>query len=190
VCLGDGKDADSAPKIKHCYLQDDLDVRKFVSICKQAITIKDEMAKTCTVGDVCIPKNILEKHGSDLNNDAMWEDWIRHYSITVHTHTHTHAYTQKTLTKQTCTKQTYININIRNVSSIHTHTHTRTHAYTQVYHPTSTCRMGDVVDEFCKVKGVKGLRVADASIMPDIVSGNTVCILLSSKPFVLPQFPF
>jgi choline dehydrogenase len=40
--------------------------------------------------------------------------------------------------------------------------------------------MGDVVDEFCKVKGVKGLRVADASIMPDIVSGNTVCVFLSS----------
>ena len=42
-----------------------------------------------------------------------------------------------------------------------------------VYHLVSTCRMGDVVDESLKVYGVGGLRVADASIMPNIVSGNT-----------------
>jgi hypothetical protein len=60
------------------------------------------MAKSCKLGDVCIPKKLAAKHGTDLNNDALWEDWIRHYAITV-------------------------------------------------YHPTSTCRMGDVVDEFCKV---------------------------------------
>jgi len=46
-----------------------------------------------------------------------------------------------------------------------------------IYHPTSTCRMGSdehaVVDERLRVKGVIGLRVADASIMPVIVSGNT-----------------
>jgi len=42
-----------------------------------------------------------------------------------------------------------------------------------VYHPTSTCRIGDVVDERCRVMGVKGLRVADASVMPDSPSGNT-----------------
>ncbi len=46
-----------------------------------------------------------------------------------------------------------------------------------IYHPTSTCRMGQdtaaVVDDRLRVHGIAGLRVADASIMPTIVSGNT-----------------
>jgi choline dehydrogenase len=42
-----------------------------------------------------------------------------------------------------------------------------------VYHLTSTCRMGSVVDSRLRVMGVAGLRVADASIMPNVVSGNT-----------------
>ena len=44
-------------------------------------------------------------------------------------------------------------------------------------HPTSTCAMGSgehaVVDAELKVRGVSGLRVADASVMPTIVGGNT-----------------
>ncbi|NQU60630.1 MAG: choline dehydrogenase [Rhodospirillales bacterium] len=46
-----------------------------------------------------------------------------------------------------------------------------------IYHPTSTCKMGAdamaVVDERLRVRGIGGLRVADASIMPTITSGNT-----------------
>ncbi|MGH8745530.1 MAG: GMC family oxidoreductase, partial [Burkholderiales bacterium] len=46
-----------------------------------------------------------------------------------------------------------------------------------VFHPTSTCRMGtdaaSVVDERLRVRGVGGLRVIDASVMPAVVSGNT-----------------
>ena len=42
-----------------------------------------------------------------------------------------------------------------------------------VYHPTSTCRIGDVVDPRLRVRGVAQLRVADASVMPNVISGNT-----------------
>jgi choline dehydrogenase-like flavoprotein len=52
-----------------------------------------------------------------------------------------------------------------------------------VYHLTSTCRMGSVVDSRLRVTGVAGLRVADASIMPDVVSGNTnaAAIMIGEK---------
>lgn len=47
-----------------------------------------------------------------------------------------------------------------------------------LYHPTSTCRMaplaeGGVVDAGLRVYGVRGLRVCDASVFPEIVSGHT-----------------
>ncbi len=48
-----------------------------------------------------------------------------------------------------------------------------------VYHPVGTCKMGAaddkdaVVDSQCRVKGVDGLRVVDASVMPKLIGGNT-----------------
>jgi choline dehydrogenase len=52
----------------------------------------------------------------------------------------------------------------------------RAHAES-IYHPVGSCKMGTddmaVVDEQLRVHGVKGLRVVDASIMPQVISGNT-----------------
>ncbi|WP_138936077.1 GMC family oxidoreductase [Roseovarius arcticus] len=56
-----------------------------------------------------------------------------------------------------------------------------------IFHPSSTCRMGTdqtaVVDARLKVHGLDGLRIADASIMPTIVSANTnaSCIMIGEK---------
>ena len=50
---------------------------------------------------------------------------------------------------------------------------------TTIFHPVGTCKMGRaddplaVVDPRLRVLGVRGLRVADASVMPTITSGNT-----------------
>jgi len=57
------------------------------------------------------------------------------------------------------------------------------HHTLSIYHQCGTCRIGDVVDPQLRVLGIAGLRVADASIMPDIISANTnaACIMIAEK---------
>jgi choline dehydrogenase-like flavoprotein len=58
-----------------------------------------------------------------------------------------------------------------------------------VHHPVGTCRMGDpadpaiVVDPELRVKGIAGLRVADASVMPSLIGGNTnaPCVMIGER---------
>ncbi|MCY3782138.1 MAG: GMC family oxidoreductase N-terminal domain-containing protein [Chloroflexi bacterium] len=58
---------------------------------------------------------------------------------------------------------------------------------TTIYHPAGSCMMGNdrmaVLDERLRVKGIDGLRVADASIMPHIINANTnaPCMMIGEK---------
>ena len=66
-----------------------------------------------------------------------------------------------------------------------------------VHHPVGTCRMGSdaaaVVDPQLRFRGIEGLRVADASVMPSIIGGNTnaPCVMIGERcaDFVLGKPP-
>src|SRR5690606_7689635 len=66
-----------------------------------------------------------------------------------------------------------------------------------VHHPVGTCRMGSdagaVVDPELRVGGIEGLRVADASVMPNIIGGNTnaPCVMTGARAadFILGKPP-
>ena len=68
-----------------------------------------------------------------------------------------------------------------------------------VHHPVGTCRMGDpqdaatVVDPELRVKNIAGLRVADASVMPSVIGGNTnaPCVMIGERAadFILGKPP-
>ncbi|MBX9868639.1 MAG: choline dehydrogenase, partial [Burkholderiaceae bacterium] len=68
---------------------------------------------------------------------------------------------------------------------------------TTIFHPVGTCKMGRnddsmaVVDSQLRVKGVAGLRVADASVMPTITSGNTnsPTLMIAEKLATMLLFP-
>ena len=57
------------------------------------------------------------------------------------------------------------------------------------FHPVATAKMGlasdptAVVDQYCRVHGIEGLRVVDASVMPNIVRANTnlTCIMIGER---------
>ena len=56
-----------------------------------------------------------------------------------------------------------------------------------VHHPVGTCRMGSdagaVVDPQLRLNGIEGLRIADASVMPSIIGGNTnaPCVMIGER---------
>jgi choline dehydrogenase len=60
---------------------------------------------------------------------------------------------------------------------------------TSNFHPVSTAKMGPendamaVVDQYCRVRGIEGLRVVDASVMPNIVRANInlTCIMIGER---------
>jgi choline dehydrogenase len=75
-------------------------------------------------------------------------------------------------------------------------TYIRETGYT-VHHPVGTCRMGSdaeaVVDPQLRFRGIEGLRVADASVMPQVIGGNTnaPCVMIAERcaDFVLGKPP-
>jgi len=60
---------------------------------------------------------------------------------------------------------------------------------TTIFHPVGAAKVGPdsdkdaVVDQYCRVRGVEGLRVVDASVMPNIVRANTnlTCIMIGER---------
>lgn len=129
-------DPAAAPVIELNYLDDPHDMTVMLAVVRRALDIVAHWPGE-GLGDLVVPPALAQAHGHVAGSppsDALVEDLVRHYALTV-------------------------------------------------YHETSTCRMGSVVDPELRVLGVAGLRVADASIMPTVVSGNTnaAAIMIGEK---------
>ncbi len=111
-----------------------------------------------------------------LKEDADVETLLKGYKLT-------REILHSTALQNTTGKELYTNSSMSDDELIHW---IRQRADT-VYHPVSSCRMGntsmDVVDSECKVHGLEGLRVIDASVMPTLIGGNTNAptIMLAEK---------
>jgi choline dehydrogenase len=66
-----------------------------------------------------------------------------------------------------------------------------TRAANSFHHPVGTCRIGKVVDDTLRVRGIAGLRVVDASVMPGIpqavINAATIAIAERASDLVLPR---
>ena len=133
------KTANSAdhPTIRMNYFCDPHDMQVMLSVLRRTLDIAANWPGPRKLGPLLVPPHLARQHNHETGarpTDALLEDLVRHYAMTV-------------------------------------------------YHLTSTCRMGDVVDSQLRVRGVSGLRVADASVMPNVISGNTnaPCIMIGEK---------
>jgi len=110
-----------APKIVTNYFKDQRDIVAAADSMNKCLEIAKNMPGVA--GEPILPADMLERHHGQTS-DAFWEDFVRHYGMTL-------------------------------------------------YHPTSTCSIGKVVSPTLLVHGIQNLVVADASVMPHVISGNT-----------------
>ena len=136
IVLKTAKPADH-PTIRMNYFCDPHDMQVMLSVLRRTLDIAANWPGARKLGPLLVPPHLARQHNHRTDTcptDALLEDLVRHYAMTV-------------------------------------------------YHLTSTCRIGDVVDPPLRVLGIDNLRVADASVTPNVISGNTnaPCIMIGEK---------